>query len=145
MSATTTDQAPGAPAASPAGLLPVRRRRRAARLLIQAGLFGLLSLLAACAEEPLPERKLTRDDCLREVKLDQLKEAIDRCDRVVAAFPKDPQPLNERFLLHSLAGDNASACRDIRQAASLAERLPHGRIDPLLRNDLTLRQASCRD
>jgi hypothetical protein len=119
--------------------------RPAVRLAGLVGLLCLLGLLGSCAEEALPERKLTRDDCLREVKLDRLKEAIERCNRVVAAFPQDPEPLNERFLLHSLAGDNTSACRDIALAASLADRLPAARIDPLLRNDLTLRQASCRD
>jgi hypothetical protein len=141
MSATPTDLEPsGRP--RPGGRPCPRRRSGQVRL---AGLLCLLGLLGSCAEEPLPQRKLTQDDCLREVKLDRLKEAIERCDRVVAAYPKAPEPLNERFLLHSLAGDNASACRDIARAASLADQLPAARVDPLLRNDLTLRQASCRD
>lgn len=64
---------------------------------------------------------------------------------MVEAFPDDPQPLNERFLLHSLAGDNTSACRDIARATALAKKLPPDRIDPLLRKDLELRQQSCRN
>jgi hypothetical protein len=108
-------------------------------------ILGLALLVCACAEEPLPERKLTRDDCLRNVNLDRLGEAIQRCNTVVAAFPDDPQPLNERFLLHSLAGDNAAACRDIAKAAALAKKLPEDRIDPLLRKDLELRLQSCRN
>ena len=64
---------------------------------------------------------------------------------MVEAFPDDPQPLNERFLLHSLAGDNTAACRDIARAASLTKKLPADRIDPILRKDLELRQRSCRN
>lgn len=103
-----------------------------------------LSLLAGCAEEPLPERKTGRDDCLQRVSLDKLKEAIAACDKVVAAFPNDPAPLNERYLLLSLAGDTNAACRDIAKAARLAQLKPASSLDPLLRTDLELRQASCR-
>ena len=102
-------------------------------------------LLVACAEEPLPERKISHGDCLREVELEKLEEAIERCGKVVEAFPEDPLPLSERFLLHSLAGDNDAACRDIARAAELAELQPAKDIDPLLRKQLKLRLASCRD
>lgn len=110
-----------------------------------AAVLSIALLLCSCAEEALPERKLTPEDCLRDVKLDRLGEALQRCNKVVEAFPNDPRPLNERFLLHSLAGDNTSACRDIARAAALASKLPPGRIDPLLRKDLELRQESCRN
>lgn len=76
--------------------------------------------------------------------MDRLKEAIARCDRVVKTFPRNPLPLNERFVLHTLAGDDRAACRDIALAAALAARLPAAKVDPLLREDLKLRQASCR-
>lgn len=101
--------------------------------------------MGACAEEPLPERRLSVDDCLTNVELDQLDAAIQRCDKVVAAFPGQPQPLNERFLLHWLKGDEKAACRDIRQAEALARRLPPARLDPQLRRDLNLRLASCSE
>jgi hypothetical protein len=126
VSGTTTE----ATAARPRRLLPV--------------LLAVL-LLAGCAEEPLPERRLSQDDCLKEVSMETLDEALRRCDRVVAAFPREPQPLNERFLIHTLRGDTDKACRDIAAAVNLAARLPAGRLDPLLRNDLRLRSASCRD
>jgi hypothetical protein len=102
-------------------------------------------LLVSCAEEPLPQRGLSLDDCLASVQLDRLDEAIKRCNRVVAAFPGQPQPLNERFLLHWLKGEEQAACRDIRQADALVRRLPPARVDRLLRRDLELRLASCRD
>ena len=76
--------------------------------------------------------------------MEAIEEALQRCDRVVAAFPREPQPLNERFLLHSLRGDVDKACRDIAAATRLAARLPADRLDPLLRNELRLRAASCR-
>jgi hypothetical protein len=104
-----------------------------------------LLLLAACAEEPLPRRELTAADCLLEVDVDRLPQALERCDRVVAAFPDDPGPLNDRYVLHSLAGNDAAACRDIARAAALARQRPADRLDPLLRRDLELRQAACRD
>jgi hypothetical protein len=118
-----------------------RRRRRPTLVLALSGLL----LLVACAEEPLPQRRLSADDCLTDVQINRLEKALKRCDRVVAAFPNDPQPLNERFLLHSLKGDEKAACRDIRKAALLAGRIPPARLDHLLRRDLDLRVASCRD
>jgi hypothetical protein len=102
-------------------------------------------LLSACAEEPLPERRLSRDDCLLEVRMDALDEILQRCDRVVAAFPNDPVPLNERFLIHTLRGDPQKACRDIAAASKRAASIPAEKLDPLLRNDLRLRTESCRD
>lgn len=108
-------------------------------------LLAILMIVSACAEEPLPERRIARDDCLLEMRMDRLDEALRRCDRVVAAYPKDPVPLNERFLIHTLRGDPQRACRDIETAAKLAAAIPPEKLDPLLRNDLRLRSASCRD
>ena len=106
-------------------------------LMALAGLWG-------CAEEPLPKPKLSREDCLRGLDMKELKTAITRCDAVVAAFPRDPFPLNERFLLHTLNQDNRSACRDIVRAAALARQARPGTVDELLRQDLKLRLASCQ-
>jgi hypothetical protein len=106
-------------------------------------LLGLLVTLTGCAEEPLPERTIRADDCLRDVQIKELKQAIRRCDGVVKAFPDDPAPLNDRFLLHTLNGDNDSACRDITRAVTLAGRKPPASLDPLLKEDLRLRAASC--
>ena len=105
----------------------------------------MIWLAAGCTEEPLPERKLSKDDCLQEVRLDALDQALKRCDQVVAAFPNDPAPLNERFLIHTLRGEPQKACRDITAATKLARAIPADKIDPLLRNDLRLRSKSCRD
>ena len=62
------------------------QRRQAQR---PAALVALViaSLLTACAEEPLPQRRINRSDCLRTIDMGHLPEALRRCDAVVAAFP----------------------------------------------------------
>lgn len=120
---------------------------RPARPGIRGSWAALLILalgLCSCKEAPLPERKLQVGDCLHRIDLDHLKEALQRCDRVVQAFPQHPQPRNERFLLHALMGQDKAACRDIAEADQLARRLPKG-LDPLLQEELKLRLASCRN
>jgi len=104
---------------------------------------AVAALLTACAEEPLPQRRISADDCLSEVRMERLKEALERCDKVVAAYPNDPLPLNERYVLHTLAEDDKAACRDLAKAVALAGRIPAGRLDPILRHDLQIRRADC--
>ena len=120
-------------------------QRRPRRTLLWC--LGLLACggLVGCAEEPLPKPRISREDCLRGVEMKELKDAIARCDAVVAAFPKDPFPLNERFLLHTLNQDPAAACRDIRRANALVLAKAPGTpaVDAILRQDLKLRLASC--
>lgn len=134
-----------APAAHP--LDRIRRHQgsrgpaAAARSLALA--LAVTGLLTACAEEPLPQRRISADDCLNEVRMERLKEALERCDKVVAAYPNDPLPLNERYVLHTLAEDDKAACRDLAQALALAGRIPAGRLDPILRHDLQIRRADC--
>ena len=100
-------------------------------------------LLCACGEAPLPERELRSDDCLRDVQLEKLPEQIQRCDRVVARFPRNPAPLNERYLLLSLAGQDRKACADIRKAIELVRTASPGSVDPQLRLELKLRGELC--
>jgi hypothetical protein len=87
------------------------------------------------------------DDCLRDIKLDQLGEQLKRCDQVVAAFPTNPAPLNDRYLLRSLTGPDQerAACADIRRATALARQAKPGSLDPQLRTDLSLRLALCQE
>jgi hypothetical protein len=101
-------------------------------------------MLFGCAEEPLPKPRISREDCLRGLEMKDLKGAIARCDAVVAAFPNDPFPLNERFLLHTLNQDPKAACRDILRANALAKAPKAPASDAILRQDLKLRLASCQ-
>jgi hypothetical protein len=100
-------------------------------------------VVGGCAEAPLPERAITRDDCLRELSLATLKERLDVCNAVVAAFPGDPAPLNDRYLLHSLAANDQAACADLRKAIALARSIPTGKLDEQLRIDLEVREQLC--
>ena len=107
--------------------------------------MALLWLTAGCAEEPLPQRQLRSDDCLQNVRLDKLAEHIRRCDAAVSAFPANPGPLNDRYLLHSLAGNEAAACADIGRAVQLARSKPAGNLDAQVRTELNLRQQLCQE
>ena len=111
---------------------------------MRLGMVALLLGLGGCAEQALPGPPITPRDCLLDFHLDHLDAALERCTAVVAAFPHLPGPLNDRYLLHSLAGNNAAACRDLAKAVQLARRLPSHRLDRLLREDLRLRQKSCQ-
>mgnify|MGYP001824229488 CR=1 FL=1 len=107
-------------------------------------LLACALVLLGCREQPLPEQGgVRRDDCLREVTLDRLEQQIGRCDEVVAAYPDDPAPRNERYLLHSLAGNDTAACKDLLEALRLAEQLPEDQLDAQLRSDLEVRRELC--
>jgi hypothetical protein len=118
-------------------------RRSAALLLILVpglALAGCRGLVTTQTDQ------LDDKDCLDEVKLDRLADAIRQCNAVVAAHPLDPRPWSDRSLLHNLAGDQKAACEDIRRAATLL-RTDHGAAsaDPQLRLDIRVRQESCRE
>ncbi|MCU0528078.1 MAG: hypothetical protein MUD04_01010 [Cyanobium sp. Prado107] len=107
-------------------------------------LLLIVLALAGCSEQPLPQDEGVRsDDCLRNVTLDRLQEQITLCDEVVKAFPDDPGPRNDRYLLHSLAGDDEAACADLGEALRLAGRLPAEQLDEQLRSDLEVRRRLC--
>jgi hypothetical protein len=118
--------------------------RRLARLSCCPLLVGVLAC-AGCAEAPLPRQAIRRDDCLRELKLANLSERLQACHAVVAAFPKDPAPLNDRYLLHSLTGDDRAACADLRRAIELAAAIPADALDGQLRSDLRVRAQLCAE
>lgn len=100
-------------------------------------------LLQACSEAELPQRSLQPDDCLRDVQLNQLPQALRRCDQVVARYPRDPGPRNEKALLLSLNGQDQAACREIEAAHALARQARPGSVDALLVSELSMRRQSC--
>lgn len=100
-------------------------------------------LLQSCSEADLPQRSVQPDDCLRNMQLDQLQQALKRCDQVVARYPQDPAPRSERALLLSLNGQDQAACREIEAAHALARQARPGSVDPLLASELRMRRQSC--
>ena len=77
------------------------------------------------------------------MELERLAEQLRRCDQVVGRFPRNPAPLNERYLLLSLAGRDREACADIRRAIALARSAKPGSLDAQLKLDLKLRGELC--
>lgn len=118
-------------------------------ILHRAGQISALValLLAGCGRDPVAEQRPKgppANGCLQRMTLNKLEKAIRQCNAVVAAHPQDPQPRNERALLLSLAGRNRAACRDSLAAATLlAKRPAHPAADPMLVEDIRLRQQSC--
>lgn len=106
----------------------------------------LPTLLTACGPAPAPQAQVPDPgDCLNAVAIDQLDGAIARCDQVVAAHPLNPQPLNDRALLLSLAHRQGAACRDTAKAAALLAQLAPGQpVDPTMALEIRGRAASCR-
>jgi hypothetical protein len=98
---------------------------------------------SGCAEAPLPGQQLRSDDCLRGLSLERLSAQLQRCDQVVAAFPDQAGPLNDRYLLRSLAGKEVGACQDIQAAKRLLARPSGQPRDTQLVSDLERRQALC--
>jgi hypothetical protein len=115
--------------------------------VVRAGLVtGLVgTLLTACGPAPTPQAQVPDPgDCLNAVAVDQLEGAIARCDAVVAAPPLDPQPLNDRALLQSLAHRQGAACQDTAKAAALLARgAPGEPVDPTMALEIRGRAASC--
>jgi hypothetical protein len=108
--------------------------------------------LSGCSQEPvsLETDRLSQDDCLQEVKVDELAQALKLCDQVVSSFPRDARPLSDRFVLHTLNGDLDKACQDIEKAAALlkanaADQAAASAGDPQLETDIRVRRESCRD
>jgi hypothetical protein len=104
-------------------------------------------LLGGCISAPVDPTttRLGVGDCLRQVEINRLRRALERCDAVVETYPQHPQPRNERALLYSLKGDNQAACKDSQAAARLLERFPKTPPpDPLMVEEIRIRQSSCR-
>ncbi len=127
-----------------AALLLSRSRVQGVRLLSTLALAGWV--LLACGVPPVEVGNApANNDCLREVTLEELPAALRRCDASVQAFPTDPRPLSERSVLHSLGGDQAAACRDIKQAAQLLRQQGNRADDAQLAIDIRIRLEGCQE
>jgi len=87
--------------------------------------------------------ELNSQACLEELDLSQLDQALQRCNAVVQAHRTDPAPLTDRSLLYILLGRIDQACRDVARAMKLVNN-DGTAADPMVRHELKVRQASCR-
>ena len=115
-----------------------------AALLIAGLLFSGMGCRSRSAPTTaLSEAELTPQACLEDLDLDQLDQALKRCNQVVSAHRADPAPLTDRSLLHTLMGQLDLACLDVDKALTLVKR--QGKTaDPMVSHELKVRQTSCR-
>jgi len=79
--------------------------------------------------------------CLDKVRQDELDRALERCNQWVASQPKRAEAYSERALILLLRGERREACSDLAQALNLIQTT--GSSDPVLKHELTVRQAAC--
>jgi Tfp pilus assembly protein PilF len=103
--------------------------------------LGLL-LISGCQStpQPKPDLSVSTSSCLEDLASNQLRSALQRCNSSVEAFPNQPEPWRDRSLVQTLLGQHNQACRDVEQAIALMD----DRADPMLRHELTVRQATCK-
>ena len=103
--------------------------------------LGLL-LISGCQGTPqqTPDLTVSTSSCLEDLASNQLRSALQRCNGSVEAFPDQPEPWRDRSLVQTLLGQHDQACRDVEQAIALMD----DRADPMLRHELTVRQATCK-
>ena len=103
--------------------------------------LGLL-VISSCqsAPQPKPDLTVSTSSCLEDLASNQLRSALQRCNNSVETFPDQPEPWRDRSLVQTLLGQQDQACRDVEQAIALMD----DRADPMLRHELTVRQATCK-
>jgi hypothetical protein len=104
---------------------------------LAAPVLGLIVLTGACRRQPP-----AADSCLATAQASALPQALEHCNAVVRAHPRDPRPLNDRFLLQTLLQNTPAACADIRRAAALLKEQP-GPVQDDLRDEVQVRLESC--
>ena len=103
--------------------------------------LGLL-LISGCQSAPQPTTDLTlaTSSCLEDLASNQLRSALQRCNNSVETFPDQPEAWRDRSLVQTLLGQHDQACRDVEQAIALMDN----GSDPMLRHELEVRQATCK-
>ncbi len=81
--------------------------------------------------------------CLEAFRADQLEAVLARCDSAVNAKPGDPAARSDRALVLNLLGRTTQACENVAEALKLQQQ-QRAAVEPMLRHELTVRQAACR-
>ena len=82
-------------------------------------------------------------DCMSDLDLNKLDQALQRCNEVVDAHGDKPAALADRSLLLTLMGKTDQACADVTQAMALL-RQNKGSTDPMVVHELNMRHKSCK-
>ena len=82
-------------------------------------------------------------DCMSDLDLNKLDQALQRCNEVVDAHGDKPAALADRSLLLTLMGKTDQACADVTQAMELL-RQNKGSTDPMVVHELNMRHKSCK-
>jgi len=108
----------------------------------QLGLALGLLVISGCQSTPPPEADVavSTSSCLEDLVSHQLATTLERCHASVEAFPDQPEPWRDRSLVQTLIGNHEQACRDVEQAIGLM----NDSADPMLRHELNVRQATCK-
>ena len=103
--------------------------------------LGLL-VISGCQSTPPPDADVavSTTSCLEDLVSNQLATTLERCNASVEAFPDQPEPWRDRSLVQTLIGNHDQACWDVEQAIGLL----NDRADPMLRHELNVRQATCK-
>jgi len=99
-------------------------------------------IVAGCQPAPPPQADVgtTPLSCLEDFASNRLSAVLERCNAMVDSMPGQPEPLRDRALVLSLNGEHDRACSDVEQAKGLLTAAS----DPMLRHELTVRQATCK-
>ncbi|MEB3246496.1 MAG: hypothetical protein VKJ63_01380 [Synechococcus sp.] len=105
-------------------------------------LSACLVIVASCQPAPPPQADVgtTPLSCLEDFASNRLSAVLERCNAMVDSMPGQPEPLRDRALVLSLNGQHDRACSDVEQAKGLLTAAS----DPMLRHELTVRQATCK-
>lgn len=82
-------------------------------------------------------------DCMSDLDLNKLDQALQRCNEVVDAHGDKPAALADRSLLLTLMGKTDQACADVTQAMALLRQSKRS-TDPMVVHELNVRHKSCK-
>ena len=82
-------------------------------------------------------------DCMSDLDLNKLDQALQRCNEVVDAHGDKPAALADRSLLLTLMGKTDQACADVTQAMALLRQSKQS-TDPMVVHELNMRHKSCK-
>lgn len=109
---------------------------------------GLLLTGLGCRSRSEPNgadvsMKTSIANCMSNLDLNNLENALQRCNEVVDAHGDKPAALADRSLLLTLMGKTDQACADVNQAIGLLQQNNRS-VDPMVVHELNVRQKSCK-